>query len=139
MKLPEKFWIVIHSNDHSKLVQEKLFEHGYSWKRCGKTYPQETITSHPSYKYGDLTLYVNKIAGIIQYGSKGLYHSKQEYGVQVSTDDLLSTKAIKQKSVRLNDEHEAIVSGDGTIKVGCQTFSHNIIKDLAEAIKEVTK
>lgn len=140
MKLPEKFWIVIHSDAHSKLVQKKLFELDFSWPISDKTFPGETIGSSPSYKYGNLAFSGGVKLRHINYGYKEFFiNGKQEYGVQISTDELLSVEAIKRKTVRLNDEYEAIVSSDGTIKVGCQTFSHNIIKDLAEAIKEVTK
>jgi hypothetical protein len=41
-------------------------------------------------------------------------------------------------NVKLNDNHDAIVTKDG-IKVGCQTFSHDIVEKLKNAIEEINK
>jgi hypothetical protein len=44
----------------------------------------------------------------------------------------------KEINVKLNDKHDAIVTKDG-IKVGCQTFSHDIVYKLKNAIEEINK
>jgi hypothetical protein len=44
----------------------------------------------------------------------------------------------KEINVKLNDKHDAIVTKDG-IKVGCQTFSHDIVYKLKNAIEQINK
>ena len=44
----------------------------------------------------------------------------------------------KEINVKLNDKYDAVVSKDG-IKVGCQTFSHDIVEKLKRAIEEINK
>jgi hypothetical protein len=41
-------------------------------------------------------------------------------------------------TLKLNDKHDAIVTKDG-IKVGCQTFSHDIVEKLKNAIEQINK
>jgi hypothetical protein len=41
-------------------------------------------------------------------------------------------------NVKLNDSYDAIVTKDG-IKVGCQTFSHDIVDKLKSAIEQINK
>lgn len=137
MKLPEKFWIVIHSEAHSKLVQDKLFELGHKWASNNKNYLDHITKPNPQYGYGRVS--VSSDGYDLGYSPKEYYFNNEKSYVQISTNDLLSVKPNKQETVRLNNEHEAVVSSDGTIKVGCQTFSHEIVKSLAQAIEEVTK
>lgn len=44
----------------------------------------------------------------------------------------------KEINVKLNDKHDAVVTKDG-IKVGCQTFSHDIVDALKNAIEQINK
>jgi hypothetical protein len=41
-------------------------------------------------------------------------------------------------TLKLNDSYDAVVTKDG-IKVGCQTFSHDIVDALKNAIEEINK
>jgi hypothetical protein len=41
-------------------------------------------------------------------------------------------------TLKLNDSYDAIVTKDG-IKVGCQTFSHDIVEKLKKAIEQINK
>ena len=56
---------------------------------------------------------------------------------QISTDDLFSFSPRKIETVVLNDKHSAVLSSDGTIVVGCQTFSIDIIDKLVDARKKL--
>jgi hypothetical protein len=136
MKLPERFYIIIHSDAHSKLIQDKLSELGYRWPYTDRKYCNTTIGPKPNYKYGELSIAADEYE--LSYSPNGFYSAIKSY-TQIFTDDLLSIKVIKTTTVKLNDNHDAVVSSDGTIKVGCQTFSHEIVKSLAQAIEEVTK
>jgi len=71
------------------------------------------------------------------------YLKKHGYVVAVSGD--IFTKPFPEielvpdeVTLKLNDKHDAIVTKDG-IKVGCQTFSHDIVEKLKKAIEEINK
>jgi len=132
--LPKKFWILIHSEEHCKLVQNKLFELGQSWNDNNTSYLKVS-----AYPYGELCISNNDMGNDdeLAYATANFYKEHPSvFGKQISTDFLLSCKVGKQVSVVLNTDYTAIVSNDG-IKVGCQTFSLDIIQKLVDAQKRL--
>lgn len=65
----------------------------------------------------------------------------ENYGSErISLEDLvewLKGKPFKPVSVVLNSEYSANILEDGSVKVGCQTFSAETILDLAGKVKKV--
>jgi hypothetical protein len=77
----------------------------------------------------------------IVYKNKKFY---TEENTTVNIDEIVSLddqdwevyEEVKTVDVKLNEHHTAVVSKD-EIKVGCQTFSVDVIKKLAQALEEV--
>ena len=101
------------------------------------------------FKDGQTKFKVEKV--ILRYDNDGdglsyvcrEYLKKHGYVVAVS-DDIFDMPfsfielVPDEITLKLNDSYDAVVSKDG-IKVGCQTFSHDIVEKLKKAIEEINK
>lgn len=116
-----------------KIVQTKLFELGYVW---GGTVGG-TKVGHTHAKSLQLNLTIS---------GKMTFHHEDEYsaGGKCFTAFGQETEWVKFASdsdvvtIQLNKAYTAEVSKDG-IKVGCQTFPLEVVKQLAAAVKKVSK
>lgn len=108
--------IKIYDIKHSHLIQEKIFELGYSWFNKGN----------------NLRDYINLYFNI--WNDREItYDYKPKFNL-ITTDELLSMKPELSYEVDLNDEYKAIIKNK-IVKVGCQTFSFNSIERLYTAIE----
>jgi hypothetical protein len=88
-------------------------------------------------EYGFNCLQFNCSDKSLWRASLAFYQNRPEL-YEIITIDELAKRLTKptQIEVKLNDEHNAIVTKD-SIEVGCQTFSIDIIEKLAEARKQL--
>jgi len=128
--LPETFRINIFSQEHSKVVQQRLFDLGYAWNSGGAVF----LDFHDIYP--DCQICCNSKLKM-RHGSKADHDEEIDvYGEEITTDDLFQMEKPKKQIVQLNSEYSDVVSKDG-IKVGCQTFNLDIVEKLANAVKEI--
>jgi hypothetical protein len=121
-----KFRIEIKSEAHSKAVQDKLFELGKKWSSSGSIQRYE-YTKAPK-------LFFKTDRSLITYSSDPTYGK----GIQQITLDDLYEMCENKVVVRLNDSYDAEVTAEGVV-VGCQTFKHGVILELAEKVDQFMK
>ncbi len=133
--LPNKFVIKIHSQEHSKVVQTRLFELGFRWHGYfGQKFASEPVNF---YKEAAAILASAK-TNELEYSPFDWYQKNfPDYKV-FTTDDLFSIEKEVVVKVKLNSDYEAIVSKAGIV-VGCQTFPLEIVEKLVAAKKSVLK
>lgn len=114
--------IEVFNEDISVKVQEHVFKLGYNWASGG---------SKPNY--------LNRKFLMIKDSCLRYFDSETEFNnsplKEISITDFLRIKD-KTVRVRLNSAYEAIVNSK-EVKVGCQTFSHDKVQKLLNAVKEV--
>jgi len=114
-----------------KFLQELCFKHGVVWNDDSAKFNNSGWDCYGNNYY--LLLYDNNR---LMYDGG---HKHYANVTQVSTLEFI--EAVKKKrevSVKLNSEYSAIVTKEN-VKVGCQTFTHEVILEVAEAIKKLTK
>lgn len=128
--LPNKFVIKIHSREHSKVVQERLFELGCKWQDGRRSFIDYAWSNYKA----ETVFYVgiNVVKLEITYGEFKNYEKKYSHVPLISTDDLFSAEKEIIVKVKLNSEYEATVSKAGIV-VGCQTFPLDIVEKLMAA------
>ena len=134
--LPPKFVIKIHSQEHSKVVQNRLFELGYKWADEKVTFKTDAWSS---YGRDGLVIYVGVDSkdGRMTYGSVSFQKSSYSTIPFITTDDLFSAEKEIVVKVKLNSEYEATISKAGIV-VGCQTFPLDIVEKLMAAKNKLT-
>jgi len=116
-----------------KIVQTKLFELGYVWSGTGRSTKIDNVHAR--------SLQVN-----LTTTGRITFHHEEEYsaGGKCFTAFGQETEWVEFASdsdvvkIQLNSDYTAEVSKDG-IKVGCQTFPLEVVKQLAAAVKKVSK
>ena len=107
------------SAEHSKVIQEQLFELGFKWVSTGtqlENYGTEPIN----------------IRGRAMYNN-----SPSRQDVEITLDDLFKKDFfIKPIEVELNKDYTAEVYPD-KIVVGCQTFSMETFEELRAAVDKI--
>ncbi len=118
------FKIKIYSEEHSKAVQEKLFEIGYSWNG----------SKDIKYTYLDrIMFYENIIHGIFVNSASNFDSPDYNYFETVTLDDLYSGRFKKEVSLKLTSDYTAYLK-DGFVQVGCQEIPFEKIEELYNLI-----
>lgn len=112
----------VHSPEHSRAIQEKLFSMGGVW--CGLE------GNNVSYTNMGFLFFDNMELSYIDDRGYFLTHENTE----ATLDDLFKYEKPQEKTLRLNSLYSATVDAEG-VKVGCQIFTHAKILELAEIVK----
>ncbi len=112
----------VHSPEHSKAIQERLFELGYKW--CSGDI--KAICTELPFLFADND-------GTIGHGSILDYFNAQLNHKETTLDKTYEMTALKK--IRLNSDYEAIIK-DGFVEVGCQKIEFERIEELYKLIKQ---
>ena len=118
----KQYKIKVHNEAHSRAIQKRLGELGYSW------YNEEVGTCLNT---DAKLLYGLSSGGIGFTSSSGCFIEVDSYQ-EMTLDDLYNIK--KEVKVKLNDDYTAIIK-HGVVQVGCQDFSFEAIEKLYNEIK----
>lgn len=111
----------VHNEEHSKAIQKRLFELGYSWSSYGKTL--KFLAQTYLFASDDYT---------VTYAASHDYFEEDDRK-ETTLDELYSLK--KDKTVKLNSKLTAtILEKERVVKVGRQKFTFEKIEELHKAI-----
>ena len=113
----------IKSEEHSKAIQNRLFELGHRWSISG---------DRPAYLDKPFLFAEDLIKNITHSDSEG-YFNKHEY-IESTLDDLFEN--FKPIKVKLNNKYTAAVHKD-KIVVACQEFSMEVFEEIKKAVDKV--
>ncbi len=119
----------VHNEEHSKAIQDKLFELGYDWGGENKTsYIEDEFD--PKVSVGFLYSYAAGLLGWDEVSHRGF---KKDERKETALDELYKLQSIKK--LQLNEDHTAtILEKERVVKVGRQEFTFEKIKELHKAI-----
>jgi hypothetical protein len=129
--IPDKFIILLYGEDHSKLVQQKLYELGCKWI-SGKQYSSYPTDRYPTnaalcISNGDIT------CSDAPFFVQELYSDYH----RISTDQLLQFEVNPDIEIPLDSGKYTAAVNKKNVVVGCQTISFETVAKIWEAVKKM--
>lgn len=124
------FNITFKNKYEHQAVQQFLFDNGCKWFLTG----DKAIKN-----YGDNSMLVGNDKGIANHSSRKIPEDFKQYPTYTIADLEIMAEILNLKKpvteFELNDEYTAIINpNDNTVKVGCQVFSFETVKELASKL-----
>lgn len=123
------------------LAKDPMSEYQQAKKLIGKTVQQKSGNSKFKVKqvglrYDDDSNGLSVISSVsLEENGYAVVLFGSSHNIPYEASVVIEEKPI---TVKLNDTYEAVVSKDG-IRVGCQTFSHDVVNELKKAIEQINK